>query len=1028
MKKQFQKGVFMAMLCLFGMMIPGVGIGISFAQDVKQKVTGTVVDDLGETIIGATVVIEGTTTGTITDFDGNYTIDAPQNASLSVSYIGLETQIIPIEGKTVINVTLMQSTEQIEEVVAIGYGVQKKSSVTGSISQVKASDIENRTASNVSQALQGKTSGVHVVQTSGKPGSSGSIRVRGFSSNSASDPLYIVDGLQVEDISFLDPNNIETMEVLKDAASAAIYGAQAGNGVILITTKAGSKSKEGKIFYDYQHSFQTLAQVPETMNAQQYEEYMLEGGYISQSDIDTYYDGVTNTDWMDVAFTPGQVDRHTVGFQGGNEKGNLYVSLSNLDENGIVRGDKDIYKRLSSQVNADYKVKDWLKIGLTNSIERYERKSVSEGSEYGSTILSALVLDPLTPAYYTYDELPQFMLNNVIAGKKYLQDEQGRYYGISAFQSRDVHPFIYRDRSDSSSDGTNILGTFFADFTPIDGLVVTSKFGYRLGAANSSGYDAPYYANENLFGETYSISARASNSIYYQWENYANYNFSINKHDLGAMAGMSYINSTSKFVSGNGDALLNYNENFRYLSYLDSSANDAVTGVTSESTQLSYFGRLSWSFASKYMVQANFRADAFDSSKLEESNRWGYFPSVSTGWVASNEDFLKNSSISDIMTYLKVRASWGLNGNVSVLNGYPYKTSIDVGSWQYQYGTGLDNSWTYGSAASGLTNNELEWEQSEQVDFGIDARFLNDRLTFVFDFYNKKTNGLLVSVTPPLETGATSVTMNAGNIQNHGFEFELGWRDNIKDFNYSINANIATLSNKVTYLDPSISKVPGATNAQKTVTMFEKGYPIWYMYGYQYDGVDPETGDPMFVDLSGDGEISDDDKTQIGSGIPDFTYGLTINLDYKGFDFLAFGSGSYGNDVWMLLTRDDYPTRNRLKLYYDERWTSANPNSARPRAGANNEDKYWLSDANVFDGSYFKIKQIQLGYTVPKSLTKKATIDKLRFYVSFDDFFTFTKYPGFDPETSSSSTSGMGLDKGSYPTSKKVVFGVNLTF
>ncbi len=1025
MKRKFQKGFFIFILSLLGSVLPGIGLVNSFAQEVT--VTGKVIDVNDLPIPGVNVVIKGTSLGTITNLDGEYslTVDSP-DATLSFSFVGYLTEDAPIENRSTINVTLVEDIQALEEVVVIGYGVQKKSNVTGSISQVKSEDLENRTASNVTQSLQGKTSGVHVIQTSGMPGATGSVRIRGFSSNAASDPLFIVDGLKVEDISYLDPNSIEKMEVLKDAASAAIYGAQAGNGVILITTKAGNKSK-GKIFYDYQRSIQTLARIPEMMNSNEYIEYMLESEYITQSEVDEFWDGETSTKWTDVAFDKGIIDRHTVGFQGGNENGNFFLSLSSFNNDGIVTGNKDVYKRLNAQINADYKIKDWLKVGLTSTLGQYEIKSVDEGSEYGSLILSALVIDPLTHALYEEDELPDFMAANVALGKLYLQDDEGRYYGVSPFLSRDVNPLIYRDRTDKGTDGMRALGTFYADFTPIKGLVVTSKLGYRISSSTYTSFTAPYYASADILSETYSLREISTNGLYYQWENFANYNKSIQKHDFGVMAGMSYSHSDSRYVNGYGNALISGEENFRYLSYLDASATLTLEGEPTESSQISYFGRFSWGYDGKYMAQVNFRADAFDSSKLAEESRWGYFPSISTGWVISKENFMQDGSISNYMTYLKLRASWGKNGNISVLSDYPYATSIDVGDWQYQFDVS-DETWTYGSATSGLSNNALVWENSEQIDMGIDARFLNDRLTFTFDYFNKKTNGFLTSITPPLETGATSVYVNAGDVTNYGYEFELGWRSKIGDLSYGINSNIATLKNEVTYMDPSLPQADGASQAGTTITMCEKGQPIYYMYGYKFDKVDPLTGDPTFIDVNGDGEITADDKTNIGSGIPDFTYGITINLEYKGFDFIAFGSGAYGNDIWMLLTRNDYKKRNRLKLYYDERWTANNTTAERPRAGANDEDKYWLSDANVFSGAYFKIKQIQFGYTLPKELTSKISVDRLRVYTSLDDYFTFTKYKGFDPEASSESINGVGLDKGSYPTSKKVSVGLNLTF
>lgn len=998
------------------------------AQPRPTEVTGTVVDVQGMPVLGATVEVQGTSIATATDGQGKFKILAPADAALVVSYIGYQTQMVSVSGRTAIAITLVEDAKKLEDIVIVGYGVQRKSDVTGAISSVKSEDLENRSITSVNQALAGKTSGVQVINTSGRPGASGSIRVRGFSSNSSSiGPLYIVDGLQMSDIGYLDPNNIESIEVLKDAASAAIYGAQAGNGVILVTTKSGHKADNGKIFYDMQYSVESLGNVPKFMQAQEYINYMYEGNLISRADIATKYDGHTNTNWADETFENGIMQRHTVGFMGGNQRGNLYVAITNLDNNGVVKGNQDFYKRLSTQINASYKIKKWLNVGTTNAIERYSYNSVSEGSEYGSLIASALVMDPLTPAYYTADNLPQFMLDKIAAGKKYLTDEYGRYYSVSQFnQFNDSHPLIQRDNHESTNNGINVLGTIYTDLSPLKGLMYTSKLGYRMSYSNSSNYQFPYYVDEQIFNNNYQISGTLSNSLYYQWENYVTYMFNLGEHNFTAMSGMSFIHSNSNYITGSGDELKGYEPNFRYLSYMTSGCNDSVSGLPSESASISYFGRLSWSFRDTYMLQTIFRADAYDSSKLAAKSRWGYFPSISAGWTISNENFMKDIDRGKL-SFLKLRASWGQNGNVSVLSGYPYANSISVGGWSYQF----DNtgSFTYGSAPSGLANPDLKWETSEQLDFGIDARFFRDRLTMTIDYFDKRTKDLLVSVVPPYETGATSVMMNAGNVSNRGFELDLAWRDRIGDWSYSASGNIATLRNKVTYLDPTVSRIAGARMHTATVTMFEKGHPVWYMYGYKFSGVDDATGNPIFVDTNKDGSITEDDKTDIGCAIPDFTYGLTLNVAYKGFDLTIFGSGAQGGDIWTFLTRTDYPKRNRLKLYYDERWTETNTTAPRPRPNCVDEDKYWYSDANIFDGSYFKIKQIQLGYTIPQSLIHKVAISDLRIYVSLDNWITFTSYPGFDPEAASiSATSGMGLDKGSYPISKKLTFGLNLAF
>ena len=994
---------------------------------------GTITDEKGEPLIGASVLQKGTNNGAITDIDGAWTLSVPQGAILEFSSIGFVTQELGA-GTAPINIVLKEDQELLDEVVVVGYGVQRKSDITGAITSVKSEDLENRSTTNLSTSLAGKTSGVQVVQSSGKPGASGAIRVRGYSSNSGSlGPLYIVDGLQVGDINYLDPNMIENIEVLKDAASAAIYGAQAGNGVILITTKGGKKG-EGQVTYDMQYSISSLASAPKMMQAQEYIDYMFEGNLISREDLLQYYDGHTNTNWVGETFEQGVTQRHAVGFSGANDRGSLYASVSWLDSDGIVKGNKDFYKRLSSQVNADYKVKDWLKIGLTNAIEYTTSNSVSEGSEYGSLLSAAIVLDPLTPAFYTEETLPFYMRANLDAGKPYLRDPEGRFFSVSPYTgNNDKHPLINRDNNISTNGSINMLGTFYGDFTPFKGFVFTSKFGYRIGNTESSSYSFPYYVNDANQYDKHELSGTIFTSIYYQWENYANYMFSLGKSNFTATAGMSFTHNASNYISGSGDELKSYEPNFRYLSYLTTEANDSVSGSKGESANISYFGRLTWNYDNRYTLQGILRADAFDSSKLSPEKRWGIFPSFSAGWNISNEPFMRNIN-KEILSSLRLRASWGRNGNINVLSGYPYTRSVSVGAWSYNMGPTADLS--YGSAPAGLKNPDLKWETSEQLDFGVDARFLRDRLTLVADYYIKTTRDLLVAVTPPYETGATSVMMNAGSVLNRGFEAELSWRDHIGDFHYGISGNLATLHNEVTYLDPTVSRIAGGTYILNPATMFEVGHPVWYMYGYKYDGVDPATGNPRFKDINvnengsiGDGVIDEKDKTQIGCAIPDFTYGVTLTAAWKGMDLTVFGSGVSGNDIWCCLLRNDYPKRNMLKLYYDERWTEANPTGSRPRAGATDGDKYLFSDANIFDGSYFKIKQIQLGYSFPEKLLRKAKVAGLRLYASMDDWFTFTSYPGFDPEAASSNTSTeMGLDKGSYPVAKKMVFGLKLTF
>ena len=1022
MKKQL---FFKAAVAALVMACSLLGSTFSFAQN--KTISGTVVDPQEQPIIGASVMVIGNSRlGTVTDVNGAFSLSVPNNANISVSCIGYKTETFVVGSQSTYRVVLEEDAEFIEETVVVGYGVQRKSDVTGAISQVKAQDMENRSVADASQALQGKTSGVQIIQTSASPGSSGTIRVRGYSSNAASDPLIIVDGLQVSSINYLDPNVIESIEVLKDAASAAIYGAQAGNGVILITTKTGNRERNGRVFFDAQYAINSLAKVPEVMNAQQYIGYMTEAGFLSESAL-ARYDGKTDTNWSDVTFTPSPTQRYTVGFQGGNDKSNFYTSLTYFDQDGIVRGKSDVFNRITAQINADYKVKPWITVGINTSFEKNFRRTVSENSEYGSMMTATLNLDPLTPNVYAPNNLPEIYQININNGLNYLTDENGNYYGVSQIaESEQTHPFILRDNHDSWSAGMNVRGTLYANITPFKDFVFTSRFGYRLGFSNSSDYSFPYYASAQNKATNYSLSATSRNNFYYQWENFANYSKKVGKSTFSAMAGMSFIESTSNYVTGSGDVLKAYEPNFRYLSYLTSDCNDSTSGVESLSRQLAYMGRLGWTYDNRYMLQVNFRADAFDTSKLSAQNRWGYFPSVSAGWTISNEKFMSGVN-KDVLSFLKLRASWGQNGNVSVLNGYPYTATISVGNSSAFYTTG--ESLTFGSAPGRLANPNLHWETSTQYDFGIDARFFKDKLTLTLDYFDKRTSGLLVSTTPVMETGQSSVTLNAGNVLNQGLEAELSWRDQIGDLRYSISGNISTLKNLVTYLDPSITRIGGTGFFDYTWTYFEKGYPVWYIRGYKCTGIDSATGEPQFADYDGDGIINSADAAwDLGCAIPDFTYGLTLNLAWKNFDLVVFGTGSYGNEIVSCLHRIDRPMNNNLSLYYTERWSSSNKNASYPRPGSNFETEYWHSSACVFDGSFFKIKQIQLGYTLPQSVMKAVNMSTARFYVSLDDYFTFTSYPGFDPEASSGSTSAMGMDKGSFPPSKKLVFGVNLAF
>ena len=1027
----------------------------------QSIVKGTVNDEAGDPIIGATVKVRGTQKGVITDFNGKFSIDAPSNATLNVSYVGYVTQTVKVGGRTNIVVTLPEDNTTLSDVVVIGYGVQKKSDLTGSVASVNGEDLKNLSATDAGAALQGKVAGLNVL-TNGAPGEGADIRIRGYSSNGGNiSPLYIVDGLQVDNIQYLDPQMIESIEILKDAASAAIYGARAGNGVVLITTKTGGESK-ATISYTGRFVQQNFTRRP-TMNRDEFLRYMtLEYGEtdVKQklTDFDyshPYYSGgVIDQDWIDAYIEPTWSSQHSLSVAAGNKKGHFLTSINYVRNNGVVKGDKDSYERLSAQINADYNITDWLQVGSNNSIEKWETKSVSQRG-YGSSFAQMLQCDPLTPVYWTtpdemslsvrtkYDQLQN---GTADANYRLFRDENG-WFANTKYSELEGSPLAKRDITDGNNKGFNVRGTLFANLTPLKGLTITSRLGYRLRYNNQHSYQAPFWIGDRGSNANYTLTANTGTGWYYQWENFVNYNLTIaRKHNIGAMIGMSYRenNSDNTNTSSTGaDILKSYEENFRYMSYLKDDAPKTITNAPDKSAELAYFGRVTYNYDNRYYFQANFRADAFDSSKLPKENRWGYFPSFSAGWTISNEKFFKDAVPTDVVSFLKLRASWGRNGNISVLSGYPYAAPIAKGSSWYQYNVDAIGS-LFGSAPDKFANPDLTWETSEQIDLGLDARFLNNKLSFGLEYFDKRTKDLLFNLTVPGELGFTSAVTNGGDVQNNGWEFEIGWRDNINDFRYSVNANFSTLHNEVLSLAQGATteyRADASSTNYKIRTAFEEGHSIWHLDGYIYDGIAQEDiyyidangnktdklmfpkGAAIIRDLNNDGDISTEDQTDIGRTTPSYTYGINITAAYKGFDLLINGYGQGGNYIIPVLHDTGY--KNGLKYYLEEGGKSI----PSPEKIVRSDEPFWSSTGNRFKGDYFRIKQLQLGYTIPTNITKKAYISNFRVYVSLDDFFTITSYPGLDPETASTNnTTGAGLDWGSYPTMKKLVLGVNVTF
>lgn len=1033
-------------LCLFA-------TSVAFGQ--TQNVKGQVLSDSdGEPLIGVSIIEKGTTNGTVTDAEGNFAITIAQDALLTVSYMGYITQTVKVEGNAPVKINLVEDSKQLDDVVVVGYGVQKKSDLTGAVASIKADDIKTLSTSDPGAALQGKAAGVQIIN-GGAPGSAAEIRVRGYSTNSTdaahSRPLMIVDGLIVDNIQYLDPAMIESMEILKDAASAAIYGAKAGNGVVLITTKSGAEGNgKAQVNYSLKAASQYLGKKAEIFNAADYIEYQKYIGNLNDATLkaNKYSFGDVDTDWYDEVFDQSWSVQHNLTIQGGNKNGHLLVGIGHLKNDGIVKGDKDVYKRFTAQLNADYKFFNWLKVTSNTSFEKWSTSSVGGG--YQSFLNSVVSIDPLTPAYvYKLEDLgigmkarwtdPELANHGNVMTAPGSTEENPIWYGTSKYiEDATGNPLAMRDRQRAKNSGINVRGTLAADITPFDWLTYTSRVGYTISYSNAHDYSRPWWLSSMAQSNQYSISANTNANLKYQWENFVNFNKDFDKHSVGAMVGMSFTKNhwdntsasssdTEEILKGDGDP------SYRYIDFLNDNgiAHLKANNQPGDATELSYFGRLSYSFDSRYYLQFNMRRDAFDASKLSKDQRWGVFPSVSAGWSIGNEEFFKNAVSEDIVSFLKLRGSWGRNGNVNILSGYKYNSTINIGGYYFFD----DETATEGAAPAGFANPNLTWETSEQIDLGLDARFLSDRLSLGIDWYRKTTKDLLVDITPLPELGFSSATVNSGEVLNTGIDFELGWRDHIGDLNYSVNTNFSTLKNEVQEVSATLPRITqtginGFNN--KLQPTFEAGHQIWYFRGYKYAGVNSETGKAQYYDKNGKITESptDDDKQDLGSAIPTFTYGITINLEYKGFDLTIFGTGAAGNEIYNLMVSADRTQINGINTYWKDSWKQKGDNSKYPNMKDVATDwVFFSSDAAVFNGSYFKFKQIQLGYTVPASITKKALISNLRFSVSLDDFFTITKYPGADPETSSiSNPQSRGFDNGNYPTSKKVVFGVNLTF
>ncbi len=986
----------------------------------------------GASLPGVNVVVKGTSTGTVTDVDGKYNINVPSEDDILVfSSIGYTTQEVAVNGRSVIDVALEEDVQSLSEVVVVGYGTQKKSLVTGAISSIDEKELATISSSRVEQALQGRTSGVYVLPASGSPGSNVQVRIRGTGSNGNSEPLYIIDGMRsTTGIGYLNPNDIASIEVLKDAASSAIYGAEGANGVVLITTKTGTTNGTTNITYSGQYGVQSAGREMEMMNAQEYVSYLEEAQIsITETPSEVAAAGL-GTDWYKELVESAPMQNHSINFSGGTEKSSFLVGGSVFQQQGIVGGEKSKFNRYTLRLNSDHQIKPWLHVGNRLSYSNVNRGAINEDSEHSGIISHALRKSPIAPVVYTGD-LPADVQVALDAGYPLIRDASGNIYEPGS-------PFTRIAITHNSTIENRVVGNIFADVEPIEGLKFTTRYGIDANFEKLHGWNPVYWfsAQESNLGDA-NVFDTYTNTFIWQWENFATYQKTINNHGFNVLAGVSAMNTSYNSLNGTSVGLFREEDRFAYHDFVPD-IGDRVGGYEINDKLSSYYGRLSYDYDNKYLLNATIRRDG--SSLLPPNNRWGTFPSVSIGWVVSNENFFSSNAINSF----KIRASWGQNGNLSNLVSGQWASTITSQSLRYMNSNG---EFLIAAEPANLPNYDLTWETSEQLDIGIDLSLLNDKITFTADYFNKTTKDLLTPGSPPNFAGFPLPKINGGNVRNSGFEFELSYRQFERAFQYEISVNGTAIKNEATYLNPLYPRISGASvGTGWTATAFEVGYPLWFFRGYKTDGIfqtqeqinsylgdngitdyAPQPGDPIVVDVNGDGLISPSDHTYIGSPHPDFVYGGRVSLSYKGFDFLLFAQGQVGNEILMGFNRNDAFTSNKPVFFYNERWTG--PGSTNSMFAPNTTSTFiYNSDQMVFDGSFIRIRQLQLGYTLSSKIVNRLKLKSLRFYISLDNYFTFTKYPGLDPEAGSNNQNSLGIDRGVYPVPRKLLVGLTFNF
>ena len=1025
-----------------------------YAQSVRG-ISGTVTSE-GEPLTGASVVEKGTTNGTLVDVDGKFTLSVKENATIEVSYIGFTPKTFAVGQQTVFNVELKEEANVLNEVVAIGYGVQKKKLNTGATLQVKGDEVAKLNTTNPLQALQGQAPGVQISSTSGQPGADMKVTIRGLGTVGNSGPLYIIDGIE-GDISVLNAADIQSIDVLKDAASAAIYGAQAANGVILVTTKQGSKGK-GQVSFDAYYGVQNVARKAKMLNANEYMAIMNEQALNSGSalfDFDSM-GTLANTNWINQMFKDdAKTENYSLNVNGGSEASVYALSLNYTSQEGIVGG-KDVsnYERYGFRINTEHKLyKEVLKVGQHLNFNYIKNRGISVGNQYNNTLRGAFTTSPLSPVYS----------DNNIYDSPYNDTSNSPWY------NGDGNPYgLMMTNSNNKSDSQKLMADIYAELEPIKNLKLKSVFGINYYASEYRSFEPFYQFSVYTYNKDHTTTLQnMSKGHTLTWTNTAGYDFTLaDDHAINALVGMEATRYQGTFLSGSNWNLLSqfndfshaYLDNTTGQAHLDSDGNIVETRSVGgrpehDYRRVSYFGRVGYNYKEKYMFNATLRADG--SSKFAKGNRWGYFPSFSAGWVITNEDFMQSIVESRTLDFLKLRLSWGQVGNQNIdddqylapINTSTGYTSSDPAAY-YNFGTNKTN--TAGAYPSRLSNESVKWETSEQLNIGFDAYMLKNRLGINADFYTKKTKDWLV-VAPILATaGAGAPYINGGDVKNTGIELGLTWRDNIGQVNYNIGVNGSYNKNKVGNIPTDDGIIHGLTGMlydnSEEFYRAQNGYAIGYFWGYKTAGVfqseedieawkaagngilqaDVKPGDVKYVDLDKNGKIDATDKTDLGNGMPDFSFGFNIGFEYKGFDFNLNANGVMGNKIVQSYRNHTNKQANYTTAILN-RWTGEGTSNKIPRVTETNIN-WQFSDLYLQDGDFLRISNISIGYDFAKLINLKC-ISQCRLYASVQNAFTFTKYDGMDPEIGYGTSDWVsGIDLGYYPRPRTYLFGVNLKF